>query len=676
MRRKIKNSALWERGMNPEQLDAINHDNGPCRVMASPGSGKTRAVVHRIARMVIRDGVDPDQILAVTFSKKAAIEMQVRCATLGVSDARIGTWHSLCLQILREDCTKWATWEVDEKDRARSILKEIIGYRGMDWKEVDFGKLRAFIGLCKANLYAPDSEGALELAQKSFGFQANLALEAFSRFQHAIEEAHLLTFDDYLVFVVEHLSDETNRARWASKWTHVIQDEAQDANRAQKVIGELLARDHRNYMVVGDPAQSIYSFRGSSPSFFLAFVDDWSGAKDVILKRNYRSGSSIVDVVNAAIRPSKTRLPEDMLGAREERGSVALVRTNDFDHEASECAAWIEGGIQNGAAPSDYCVLYRTNAQSRAVEEKLLERKIPYVVVGGVSFYERKEVRDLLAYLTLAAGHDDDHDAVRRCINAPFRFLGSAFVARVSAHVESGSSALAAVDAAAGEAGVQARQRASAADWASLITEAAEDIKRNARPAKILNRIIERTKYITWLEHEEGAESPESSPASNVRELVRVADRFATVPDLLDFIEKTMKAAKKQRRDEQAGGERVLLMSIHRSKGLEWPNVWLIGANEKVLPHAAATDIDEERRLFYVATSRARDSLVVSFVSSMATRAGISTATPSRFLLDAFGREHIDVANSSVMSRGQVALFDKALEPRGDAATLAAERAE
>lgn len=653
MRRKV-GGAVWESGMNPEQIDGIYHDDGPCRIMASPGSGKTRVITHRIARMVIRDGVDPDEILAVTFSKKAAGEMASRTRKLGVARARIGTWHSLCLQILKEDHTRWMEWEIDERDAARYVLKDVIGHKGMNWHQADFGQLRRFIGLCKANLHTHDSDGAIELAAKMLGqHDAMRGVEAFGRYQEILEERGILTFDDFLVFTHRHLREESNRARWAGRWDHMIQDEAQDANHAQDAIAEMLCREHRNYMVVGDPAQSIYSFRGSSPSIFMDFTTKWN-ARDIVLKRNYRSSPEIVELVNNVIRPSATRLPEDMIAERPARTETPwkLVRAFDFDGEAEAFADWIDPA----ASLSSYCALFRTNAQSRALEESLLRRKIPYVVVGGVSFYDRKEVKDLLAYLRVVADRDDEGDAIRRCINAPFRFLGKAFVDLVERNLRGLTDDPVEAVRMAGNDAKQSRQTASANEWAALVT-VIRDILRGpnaaheGKPSKILSRIIEQTRYITWLEKEEGKESLESSAAANARELVRVAEKFDTVDELLDYIEETQRAAKRQRRDDQAGGERVLLMSIHRSKGLEWPNVWLVGANEAILPHIAAEDMEEERRLFYVAISRARDNLVVSFVHSMATRAGIRDAAPSMFVRDAFPADAVAAATTSAFAQ-------------------------
>ncbi len=643
----------WERSMNAEQLAAINHGTGPIRLLAAAGSGKTRVVVHRIMRLVYGANVEANRILAVTFSKKAADEMNERLITLGCNGARVGTWHSLCLQILKQDQTEYATWQIEGSGKgtsAKIVLKNVLGFREMNWTGSDCNKVASFIGRCKANLFAPDSEGALDLAKKSFGFQAPRAVEAFSRFNAALREKQILTFDDFLVFAADHLADENVRASWASKWDYVIQDEAQDANHAQRHIATLLAQDHRNYMIVGDVFQSIYSFRGSTPAYLAEFDQEWPDSITVWLGQNYRSGRAIIAAANGIVRSARVPgyEPKDMIAARDFEGKATARASEDLDGEAESFVAWIGDLVTNGAAKhGDITALFRTNAQSRALEEGLLGARIPYVVVGGTSFYERTEVRSLLAYLRVACERGDAED-IKRCINAPFRFLGAAFVERVMAAAEGQKDVdwAVVVNNVAQQTGLQSRQIDSAAGWCELIEgvslavragmldDATATQKEASRPAVILEGIVRATRYIEWLTKEEGEDSIEQSGAANIREMIRVAERFLTAKELLQYIDETIRSARKQREDKQAGGDRVLLMSVHKSKGLEWPHVWVAGFNEQVLPHAKG-DPEEERRLAYVAATRARDTLVLSYVRTLATRAGVRDAAPSRFLLDA-----------------------------------------
>jgi DNA helicase-2/ATP-dependent DNA helicase PcrA len=649
-----------EYGLNPEQVEVVRYAGGPLRVLALAGSGKTESLSRLIARLVL-DGADATRILAVTFAKKGADEMSTRIAKkFGVSGARVGTWHSLCLQIIREDNLEAARWTVEGEKGAPSpkvVLKEVVGWKGMDWKGVDIAALSGFIGRCKANLFTPDAPGALALAQRFFGWQSTKAVQAFSRYNDALAEKCLLTFDDFLVFTAEHLQrNENARASWAARWDYVFQDEKQDANRAQDVIASLLARDHRNYVVIGDCFQAIYGFRGSSPEFLAKFDLEWTDAKTITLPRNYRSGRAIIAAANAVVGKASIEglaVPTAMIGERDLEGEVRVLCGESLDDEANSIGNAIQSSVANGDTKhSAHCILVRTNAQSRALEEALLTRRIPYVVVGGVSFYERKEVRDLLAYLRLAdrRGSKDD---IKRSINTPFRFLGMKFVERVMSEVDGADGDVdwcRVVDDVAGQTGIQQRQMASANEWARMIRGMQKTIdagaeaeakgfdlgtlaRIEAQPAKLLEGVVTATRYIDWLNREEGGETTENSGAANVREMVRVAERFATAGELLDYIDETIKTARKQRDDKQAGGERVLLMSVHRSKGLEWPHVYVAGLNEMILPHAKG-DAEEERRLAYVAMTRARDVLTLSYVRRIATRAGIKDVEPSRFLLD------------------------------------------
>jgi DNA helicase II / ATP-dependent DNA helicase PcrA len=621
----------YELGLNPEQLAGVRHEAGPCELVAPAGSGKTKCLVNRIARLVDR-GADPARIFAVTFSRKAADEMDARLRQLGVR-ACCQTWHAFCLRVLKEDQTREGEWPVDEKDRAKVFVKKAMGHEGENWVGGDGAKVRRFIGHCKANLWDVDSPEAREYASrpKQFGRDASRAIRVFALSQAAVEENGLLTFDDMLVYVHRHflLSDDARRC-WAGRFDHVLQDECQDANPAQIAIAEMLSREHRNYMVIGDARQAIFGFRGSSPDSLLSFGKAWGGEK-IELVRNYRSGKSIVELANAIIGPA--RMGAEMIAERPEPGRVEVVAAQTLDDEAREISSFVTARKDGGDAYRDVCILFRLNAQSRAIEEALLKARVPYVLIGGTNFYERKEVKDLLAYLRVALDRDVDGDAVRRCINAPFRYLGTRFVEKVMATKDGTTTndwAHVVETAARGER-IQARQLMSARDWAGIVRDVRDaDLREDvASAADVLDRLVKRTNYIAWLDKEEGDESLESSHGANVRELLRVAANFDSAAALLDYVDENVRESAKQRR--KGARDAVTLMSIHRSKGLEWPVVWVVGVNDQILPHVKGDDA-EERRLLYVATTRARDHLVLSHVRELATRAGLKTVERSRFL--------------------------------------------
>lgn len=615
-------------GANPEQLQVIEHLDGPCQVLAVAGCGKTFAIVRRVAAL-LDAGVDPERIVVFSFSRGAANEVNARFRHLGIGGVQCSTWHALCGRILREENHIAAGWVVDEKDKAKGLVKKTLGYQEMNWGGADPARVRKFIAHCKANAFDFGDPEAVALARKRFGREAGLAMQAWQRSQELIEEAGLLTFDDMLVFAHRLLrDDETARARWAHRFDYVITDEAQDNSRIQKEIQAYLAFVSRNIMVVGDPAQAIYSFRGSSPEYLVEFIDLWQ-ARRIAMHRNYRSGRAIVAAANAIIRPATIRLPEEMAAERDHEGKVDVVAANTMDDEAAEFVDLAKRHQDGGGSLSDITVLFRLNAQSRALEDALLRAKLPYVLIGGTNFYERKEVKDLLGYLRVAFDRDHDGEGVRRCINAPFRYLGTKFVERVMALAEENADLSwgEIVIQVAGQERIQKRQIASASEWVTLLDELAA---LNGGPYELLDHVVRRTQYIQWLEKEEGAEdSVDQSHGANVRELLRVAQAFKTVGDFLDYVDQNIKESSRAKRGKRENS--ITMMSIHRSKGLEWPIVWVVGCNDGVFPFAKG-DPEEERRLMYVAATRARDHLIFSYVAEMAMRTGVRSVDRSPFL--------------------------------------------
>lgn len=641
--------------LNEEQLAAVQAPAGPLLVVATAGAGKTKALVERI-RELLRRGADPSRILAVTFSVKAAKEMTSR---LAIPTVRIGTFHSVALQIVRAELPGIATWRIDDTDRYRLCVKDAVSFRWLHWQSADVTHLLSFIARCKAEGALPDSPRAIELAaglyqrRPSPSREPTLSVQAYMVAEEIRRERQLLTFDDLLVEADLALAnDEHARVRWSSHWDHVLQDEAQDENSVQHSLIEKLARDHRSYTIVGDPAQSIFGFRGAAPRALLTFERDW-GAQVVRMGANYRCATSIVEVGNRtlAAMPDDTHLGVRMVAMRTDPGLVRVTRYEDFDAEGQGVTDSIVASHEDGLDWSDHVVLYRTNAQSRGVEECLLSARVPYVVLGGTNFYERREVKDLLAYMRLAAGIGTYED-VKRSINTPFRFLGKAFVDGLEQVIgdAKGRDVMPAVHRyAVTTQSLQQRQRTSAVTYCELVNELGRrisageaaktstrdaDAEVKARPSVLLEHLVRDLRYNEWLTRDEGAESPENNRVSNVRELVRAADRFPTVGELLAYVaDTTARAAVAKQRSHE--GDVVTLCSIHRSKGLEYPVVYLIGANEKILPHAYSEDSLEERRLFYVACTRARDVLEVSYVARAAVHNRVLTLTPSRFLEEA-----------------------------------------
>jgi DNA helicase-2/ATP-dependent DNA helicase PcrA len=538
------------------------------------------------------------------------------------------------LQVIREEklCEGWT---IDDRDRAKVLLKVLLGYRGMKWHDADIGVVSGFISYCKSQLWKPEDDAALQHANGE-----KRMIEAYRRYEVEIADNRLLTFDDMLVRCADALRDEATRAKWAVKYDYVLQDEAQDANPAQLFIAEAMSRDHRNYMVVGDPAQSIYGWRGSRPEYVMKFEESWPGATVVTMNRNYRCGSKIIAVANEAIRPAECRLPADLIAEGGWEGGVSHCRECDLDAEAERIAAIVMDNHNNGEPYEAHTVLFRTNAQSRALEEVFLTHKIPHVVVGGTSFYERKEVKDLLAYLRTAMGQDLPEN-VRRCVNAPFRYIGAVTVDKLLDALARTGNIESAVDSVAPS--LQRRQSGSLYDWLEYVDQVrADDAKLVAKHTNqpdlvgdtdhvgtIIDNLERAIGYIAWLKKDQGEEGLDNSHVANVKELIRVASRFKHVAEFLHYVDETIEKAKEAKRDNQVG--RVLLMSIHRSKGLEWPYVFVAGCAEGILPHPMG-DEEEERRLFYVAVTRAVKHAYLTTPGTLALRTGLKRVETSRFV--------------------------------------------
>lgn len=643
-------------GLNEEQVEVVKHIAGPILVQATAGSGKTTALTRRIAYLV-KCGIEPARILAVTFSVKAAREMSERLIKLGCIGVAIRTFHSLALLIVRAEQPHLAQWKIDDSERYRYCVKDAVSFKYMDWKQADVTHLQSYITRCKAAAAFPTDPKAVAIAEALFQRRRDmsrdpkLCQQAYVTAETIRCERQLLTFDDMLLEAWRLLStDEDARVRWAGQFDSVLQDELQDESYVQHHLASYLARDHRNYMVVGDVGQAIYSWRGSDPQLMLRFKDEWQ-ARVVSMNRNYRSAKSIVALANKSIdaMPPSTHLGTKMIATRQETGSVRLTEYEDFDAEGEGVTEKILESHEDGRTWKAHVVLYRTNAQSRGVEEQLLSAAVPYVVLGGTNFYDRREVKDLLAYLRVAAGIGE-FDDVKRSINTPFRYLGKAFIEGLESAIGLGGPFLLdSIKRYLAVAKLQKRQLSSAMSWCQLVQGVSDIIRAGeesespsraslpehmAKPATLLEGLVRDLKYSEWLTRDEGVESPENNRVSNVRELIRAAGRFPTVAKLLEYVDDTRKRAEKAKR-ESIQTDVVTLCSIHRAKGLEWSYVFVLGVNEKILPHAYAEDEHEERRLFYVACTRAADVLELSYVARAAVSNKVLDLKPSRFLTEA-----------------------------------------
>lgn len=650
-------------GLNPSQQAAVLTVDGPVLVLAGAGTGKTETLVRRIANMVLSHGIDPQRILAVTFSRDAAAEMNTRLVRwLGATDARVGTFHSVALGIIRAERIGGRDWELQES--MRPIVKVAAGWGegNLDWKDADPTYLDGFISAAKVALIRPGTPEALELARKYAlrdpgpHARPEKVAAVYARAEELRIGRGVITFDDFVPMVVwAFQADDALRRRWAERWTHGLQDETQDQGLDQLTLAELLCKDHGNYMVVGDPAQSIYGFRGAVPERLLSFATRWPNAKVVKLEHNYRSQPQVLSLANAVVNTmGYGDATLNLVPVRDGEADIRTTVTLDFDTEASSVAEDYTSRHADGQAWKGMAVLVRTHAQTRALEEAFLSARVPYVIAGAVNFYERQEVKTLLSYLRVVSDRGTLDD-VRRVVNAPNRYLGKVFLAAVeeaytsdvdpdelpewetaemwASVITAGISRMARINqnqtkSAKGLATTLRRFQKVYAE--GMAESATEDQRSLATPGALLSRLVEELDYIAWLTGAEGRETPENSRVSNVREMVRASARFATVQAYLEHVAETVRRAAEARK-KGANVDAVTVTTIHRSKGLEWPVVTMVGVNEGILPHARG-DEAEERRLFYVGVTRARDVLRVSLCELAVVNGKERRLTPSRYL--------------------------------------------
>ena len=642
-------------GLNPEQRAAVLHDGGPLLIVAGAGSGKTRVLTHRIAHLIQERGLHPQEVLAITFTNKAASEMKDRVGRLigdrvvgldrdehGVAKARpwggmwVSTFHAACARMLRKEAPRLGYKQnftiYDASDSTRLIgmcIKEL----QIDPKRVPPRGVAAAISNAKNELIDFDTFGL----RADTWFDKQVA-EVYRLYQERLHRASAFDFDDLLVKTVEvfQLFDDVLE-RYRLQFRHVLVDEWQDTNRAQYQMVLLLAEEHRNIAVVGDDAQSIYKFRGADIRNILDFEKDFPDATKVVLDRNYRSTQNILDAANAVIAHN-TRQLDKHLWTDAGRGVQVVRYTAENEHDE---AAFITEEVdrladQHGVRYGDVAVFYRTNAQSRVLEEVLIRLGMPYQIIGGTRFYERKEIKDMLAYLQVLVNPEDDV-AAKRVLNVPRRGIG--------AKTEE------ALDLFAGRENVSFMESCRRVEENRLLSARAIGAVRdyvstldNLRTIVVeeqpsLHRIVEltweRTGYLGELEAERTVEA--LGRAENVRELASVADDFAELqPDatLSEFLERvSLVSDADQLSDDQS---KVTLMTMHNAKGLEFPVVFVVGMEDGVFPHHRSLgdpdEMEEERRLCYVAMTRAEQRLYLTCAWSRSLFGGTNANPPSRFL--------------------------------------------
>ncbi|MGI8864150.1 MAG: ATP-dependent helicase [Solirubrobacteraceae bacterium] len=630
-------------GLNEPQREAVTHGDGPLLILAGAGSGKTRVLTHRIAYLVATDVAKPNEILAITFTNKAAGEMRDRAGLLVGRQVRamwVMTFHSACARMLRAHADKLGytrQFTIYDQADSRRLVKRCLDDLGVDPKRFTPGAILTQISDAKNKLRDADDYGRMV---GSF-FEQTVA-DVFRSYESELHRMNAMDFDDLLVRAVNvlELFPEV-RERYAEGFRHVMVDEYQDTNHAQYRWLQLLAGEHRNLAVVGDPDQSIYQFRGADITNILEFEDTFPDARVVKLEQNYRSTQTILDAANAVIMNNRGRRSKQLwtdLG----QGDPIKVRELEDEHaEARFVTGEVQRLVDEGVSRSEIAVFYRTNAQSRVLEDNLVRAEIGYQVIGGTKFYERAEIKDAIAYLT-AIVNPQDVGAFTRIVNSPRRGIGSTSLSRVLAFANTMGMSI--WEAASepeqvpglGPAAIKAIRR-----FMATMHVLGERAQAGASVAELLRETLQESGYLEALEAERTIEA--QGRIENLEELVNVAVEYdsSEVSEAVDpeeaplpaFLQQVALIADADGRNDDEG--LVTLMTLHNAKGLEYPIVFIIGCEEGVFPHSRALDeggLEEERRLCYVGITRAERDLYVTYARTRTVFGARSFGAPSRFI--------------------------------------------
>ena len=623
--------------LNPQQREAVTYGNGPLLIIAGAGSGKTRVLTHRIAYLIRERGVDPFQILAITFTNKAAGEMRERVGELvGTSLGNamwVLTFHSSCGRLLRREAHRLGyTRQFTIYDGSDS--ERLVGYcvrdLEIDPKRFPPKSMAAAIGRAKDEMIDEDS-----FAQRAENFFDRQIADVYRMYQKRLRDANAMDFDDMILNVVHlfRLYPEVLTA-WQDKFRYLLIDEFQDTNQAQFELARLLSSRDRNITVVGDADQSVYAFRGADFRNVLRFEEEFLDARVIVLEQNYRSTQNILTAANAVIERNRMRKPKNLWTDTGHGPPIVRYHADSEHDEATFVGREIERlNDEEGVSHEDVALFYRTNAQSRALEEVFTRFGLAYRVVGSLKFYDRKEVKDALAYLRLSVNPADEV-SLKRIINVPKRGIGDRTVAEVQSFAErEGITMSEAVDR-VDETGLAARARSAVGEFGSLMRKVRE-IAESGDPGHVVEAAIRQSGYLAELEAEGSIEA--QGRIENLQELAGVAASFARdnpEASIGDFLEQVALVAEAD--DAFAEHGRVTMMTLHNAKGLEFPVVFLTGLEEGIFPHMRSmTDpdqLEEERRLCYVGITRARERLYLTHAWCRTLWGGTNYNPPSRFL--------------------------------------------
>ncbi|MBW3619467.1 MAG: DNA helicase PcrA [Actinobacteria bacterium] len=643
-------------GLNPAQREAVTTTEGPVLVVAGAGSGKTRVLTHRIAHLIRDHGVNPFEILAITFTNKAAGEMAERVGQLvGANLAEkmwVTTFHKACVRILRRELTRLgyrSGFTIYDQQDSQRLIASVMKDQGVDDKRLTPRSVQHEISRAKDELVDFESYKA-----RANGWPDSVIADVYETYQQRLLRANALDFDDLIVKTVELFQIfPAVLEHYQQRFRYLMVDEYQDTNRAQYHLVNLLAAGHRNIMVVGDHDQSIYRFRGATIQNIMDFEADYPDATIIPLVQNYRSTQNILDAANAVIRNNRTRKPKELWTEKGAGPQVVRYHADDEHDEAAFISEELERLRADGYRFEDVAVFYRTNAQSRVLEEVFVRVGTPYQIIGGLRFYERKEIKDVLAYARLLVNPDDDVSA-KRVINTPRRGIGQKTEEAIDWHARrEGITFLDACRQADEVQGLAARAVSAVTSFVQLLDLLRTLADEGTEVPDLIEEIWQRTGYMQELQAERSIEA--LGREENLRELQSVAQEFqARDPDgkLDGFLESVTLVSEQDNledADEEDDGQ-VTLMTLHNAKGLEYPVVFVVGLEDGVFPHVRSlgddAELEEERRLCYVGLTRAQERLYVTHADHRMLWGGTSYNPPSRFLKELPG-ELVEVRSAS-----------------------------
>lgn len=626
-------------GLNKQQQEAVRYTEGPLLIMAGAGSGKTRVLTHRIAYLIDEKEVAPRNILAITFTNKAAREMKTRIEKLVGADGNgmwVSTFHSMCVRILRRDIDRIGysrNFTILDSGDQLTVIKNIMKDRNMDTKKFE---PRAFLGAissAKNELVTPK-----QYSENVGDYYSRQIAEVYKEYQKRLMKNQALDFDDLIMQTI-HLFKRVPEVLeyYQRRFQYIHVDEYQDTNHAQYILVKQLAARFKNLCVVGDSDQSIYAWRGADIKNILSFEKDYPNAKVVLLEQNYRSTKSILKAANYVIEHNTSRKPKKLWTENDDGNKIKYYRADTEREEGLYVAQQIEQLIQEKRFRySDFAILYRTNAQSRAIEETFMKASIPYQMVGGTKFYDRKEIKDMLAYLRLIVNPDDDISFVR-VVNEPKRGIGKTTIDKLQAYATDNDISLYTAVQEADFIGLSAKATKALVEFGQMIQDWQKQ-QEFLSATEMVEEVLDKTGYEQMLVNERSIEA--QTRLENLEEFMTVTKNFEQTSDdktLVNFLTELALISDIDQIDEEADdNDKVTMMTLHAAKGLEFPVVFLIGMEENVFPHSRSLmdeeEMEEERRLAYVGITRAEQILHVTH-AKMRTLFGRTNFNPiSRFI--------------------------------------------